>query len=429
MQSKPLMDKASYIKVEINRCKKIIESQLGWADDFIPTRREYEILVDKIFEKTGVLLSLSTVRRIWNNDFKNIPHKSTLDTMAEFAGFEDWQSFTENGNVNVSVVKKTKGFSNNVTFSIVIIIFILGLAILGYQYIQNKKIEISGPIVFQYNQESDSRVPNIVVFNYDVSNINADSFFIVESANDYLKKPLKIKIGQMTSSYYQPGSYEAFLLADDSIVGKLDIEIQSNSWIAMIKYQLSPNNLPYYFYEENIIFDGLLSVSKDMITDNNIEITDDLYLVLTNTFNSDSFPRDNFNFETRVKLDSIEIHQTSPKIYISLIFEDQLCYIPLVQYGGQDKLQIKYGDTYLTSNDSDLSGFGCDIYNYQKVGIKSMDYQTEIILNDEVISTIVDSTIMGSFKGFSFSFDGIGSVDYILLSSIGNDTIIYNDFN
>ncbi len=420
------MEKASSIKVEINRCKKIIEHQLGWAIDFVPTRREYEILVERIFDKTGVLLSLSTIRRIWSDDFKNIPHKSTLDAMAKFAGFVDWQNFTEIDTKGEFIPKKKNSFSK-IIMGIIIILTVV-VIILTYQYFQVKRVEISGPIVFEYYQESDSMVPNIVVFSYDVSNIHADSFFIVESSNDYLRKRLKVKIGQMTSSYYQPGSYEAFLLADDSIVGKLDIEILSNSWVAMLKYQLAPNDLPYYFYGNDIIFDGLLNVSRDMIVNNNIEISDDLYTVLTNTFNSDTFKMGNFNFETRIKLDSIETYLTCPKIYISLLF-DELCYIPLVQYGGQDKLQIKYGNTYMTSNDSDLSGFGCNIYDWQKVEITSMDSRTEIILNNEIIATILDSTGMGKFKGFSLSFDGIGSMDYILLSSIVNDTIFYDDFS
>ena len=98
------MDKASNIKVDINRCKKIIEHQLGWSNDFVLTKREYDILIEKIFEKTGVLLSLSTIRRIWSDDFKNIPHKITLDALAAFTGYIDWQHFVETQSKN----KETK---------------------------------------------------------------------------------------------------------------------------------------------------------------------------------------------------------------------------------------------------------------------------------------------------------------------------------
>jgi len=48
-------------------------------------------------------------------------------------------------------------------------------------------------VVFEYTQESNSTIPNIIVFDYDVTNIVADSFFIVESTNDYKKRRLFIK--------------------------------------------------------------------------------------------------------------------------------------------------------------------------------------------------------------------------------------------
>lgn len=424
-----MIDKNSSIKVEIIRCRKLIEQQLNWASDFVVTRREYEILVEKIFEQTGVLLSISTIRRIWNNDFKNLPHKSTLDALAVFAGFSDWQEFIELQNhEKLTVINQNKRNYSKPIFIALITIILMVIAIVVGRNLSNKEIEIAGPVLFEYYQESDSTIPNIIVFDYDVRNIVADSFFIVESSNDYHKKKLSVLVGNMTSSYYQPGNYEAFLLADDSVVMKLDIEIMSNSWLAMVRYQLKPDNVPYYFYEGDIIFDDKISVSREMINNSNIAIVDDLYLTLSNTFNLDTVTDGDFIFETRVKLDSVEINLSCPKIYVGLIFEKELCYIPLVHYGGQDKLQVKYGRRYLTSNDSDLSGYGCNIYSWQDLRIESNDSHIEILLNDKIISSIIDSTEMGFLRGFSFTFDGIGSVKHVSMIKNQNDTIYYNSF-
>ena len=53
----------------------------------------------------------------------------------------------------------------------------------------------------------------------------------------------------------------------------------------------------------------------------------------------------------------------------------------------------------------------------------------EISLNNEIVTTLVDTTEMGAFKGFSFTFDGIGSVDYVSLLTFDNDTVYFNSFN
>ncbi len=172
----------------------------------------------------------------------------------------------------------------------------------------------------------------------------------------------------------------------------------------------------------------MLSVPRDMLINKNIRITDDLYLTLSNTFNSSLPALRNFTFKAKIKLDSIEINASCPEIYLGLLFEYNYCYIPIIHNGGQDKLQLKFGDTYQTSNDSDLSGLGCNIYEWQEINLVSTGSTIEILLNNEIVTTLADSTEMGAFKGFSFTFDGIGSIDYVSLLTPDNDTIYFNSF-
>ncbi|MFK5854755.1 MAG: hypothetical protein QM503_01405, partial [Bacteroidota bacterium] len=313
---------------------------------------------------------------------------------------------------------------------IVIVISIILLIIIVLIYLKNSSntVTIVGPVSFTYFQKNDSTVPNIIVFDYNVENIVADSFFIVESTNDYKRKQLNVKKGQMTSAYFNPGNYEAFLVADDSIIKKLNIEILSNSWVAMITYTSLPKNVPFYFYEADIINNDKLGITKNMIDDSKFNITDKLQLTLSNTFNCSLTSNNDFTFKTKIKLQSVRITESCPRIYLGLLFEHDLCYIPLIYNGGQDKLQLKYGSTYQTSNDSDLSGFGCNIYEWQEIKLVSTDSMINISLNNTIVTTLIDSTNMGKFRGFSFTFDGIGMVDYISMITHKRDTIYYNTF-
>ena len=135
-----------------------------------------------------------------------------------------------------------------------------------------------------------------------------------------------------------------------------------------------------------------------MIDKNKFRIADDLQLTLSNTFNCRLTSNNNFIFKTKTKLVNVGIAESSPSIYLRLLFEHDYCYIPLIYSGGQDKLQIKYSNTYQTSNDSDLSGFGCNIYDWQEVKLTSTNSKINISLNNIPITTFVDSTKMGNFK-------------------------------
>ena len=56
-------------------------------------QRDLEGLADAIEEKSGIKLSLSTLKRLWKEDFDQTPHPSTLQALVSILGYKDWQDF------------------------------------------------------------------------------------------------------------------------------------------------------------------------------------------------------------------------------------------------------------------------------------------------------------------------------------------------
>lgn len=64
---------------------------------------DFEKLSEEIFEATGAALSISTLKRIFGKvSYNNIPSVFTLNTLARFAGFEDWNAFKRRVPVSMS---------------------------------------------------------------------------------------------------------------------------------------------------------------------------------------------------------------------------------------------------------------------------------------------------------------------------------------
>ena len=75
-------------------CRTRIEQILNWGDSSLWTNSDFELLSDKIFEKTTVRLSISTLKRIWGkvkND--NSPTAATLNALANFLDYASWRDF------------------------------------------------------------------------------------------------------------------------------------------------------------------------------------------------------------------------------------------------------------------------------------------------------------------------------------------------
>ncbi|MGZ3767739.1 MAG: hypothetical protein ACXVA2_23950, partial [Mucilaginibacter sp.] len=82
-------------QADLKKLLLIIEQQLDWGDAATWQSKDFEILNELILEKTKVSLSASTLRRIWGRvEYNHMPSGTTLDTLAQFAGFDNWRAFT-----------------------------------------------------------------------------------------------------------------------------------------------------------------------------------------------------------------------------------------------------------------------------------------------------------------------------------------------
>lgn len=83
------------------------------------TPRDFELLSESICNLTGILLSPTTLKRIWGYlDEAVTPRRSTLDTLARYCGWRDYEHFLssispdiESGNVGSKVIRAGEGIS------------------------------------------------------------------------------------------------------------------------------------------------------------------------------------------------------------------------------------------------------------------------------------------------------------------------------
>src|SRR5882724_2875119 len=78
----------------IANCKQLIEEKFHFENENGTLRqRDLEYLADSIEEKSGIKLSLSTLKRLWKKDYDQTPHPSTLQALVSLLGYKDWQEF------------------------------------------------------------------------------------------------------------------------------------------------------------------------------------------------------------------------------------------------------------------------------------------------------------------------------------------------
>ena len=76
-------------------CKQQIESRFAFGNGGGYTQRDLEALAERIAEKTGTVLSLSTLKRLWKGGFKQRPQPATLNALATLLDYRDWTDFKQ----------------------------------------------------------------------------------------------------------------------------------------------------------------------------------------------------------------------------------------------------------------------------------------------------------------------------------------------
>ncbi len=78
----------------INHLRRLVEESFGSE---VKSPKGFIQLSESIFGRTGVLMSPTTLKRIWGYLSEPVtPRQSTLDTLARYLGWNNWSEFQQN---------------------------------------------------------------------------------------------------------------------------------------------------------------------------------------------------------------------------------------------------------------------------------------------------------------------------------------------
>src|ERR1700761_1740274 len=79
----------------IRQAIRLYEEKTGWGDSSQWSNQDFLQLSEHIREKTGVMISHVTLKRIWGKvKYESLPNTHTLNTLVQFLGYENWRDFS-----------------------------------------------------------------------------------------------------------------------------------------------------------------------------------------------------------------------------------------------------------------------------------------------------------------------------------------------
>jgi hypothetical protein len=409
----------------IKNCLQKIETQLNWGANQNWTNYDFEKLSHEIEAKTQIVLSTTTLKRIWGKvKYPHSPTVTTLNTLAQYLDYADWRAFKQNGNGladDIEVIQNVQGIDteiepikvakNRKLYTPIIVMSILIISLLSAFFIliskpDKPKIDVS-QFQFEANKIKINGVPNSVVFTYDASKATTDSVFIAQTW-DIRRKTLVSKTQHHHSAiYYYPGYFRSKLIIDSTIVKTHDVQISTDGWLCLVENE----PIPLYLKKEEVEKDGVVEIDKNILAKYNLTLHPVAPKIrFFNQHDMGDLMNDNFNFETTLKNNFNQGSNACQNVEVLIQCKDDIIIIPLASKACVGNLHLYAPGKSVISKEADLSKFGCDLTNWTNLQVVSKNRHMVFNVNGIEAYSLTFPNEPTGIVGVQIRFNGVGAV-------------------
>jgi len=404
----------------------------GYLDASLMTQRHFEHIGDEIEKKSGILISGTTIRRLSNGEFSRLPQIATLNAIATYFNFKTWQEYKSSlkpKEKNVEEKIKTKASERHLKVPIQLRwgLLVVPVFIAGY-YIYPKKSPFKNldKATFSVHKNTNNDLPNTVVFNYNIDEVVADSFFIQQSWDKNRRVRIYKNSHTITDIYYEPGYHVAKLIANDSIIKTVDISIPTDKWFFYTnEYKVNYNT--EYIKTDNFIKNGSLALTPDEIRNNKIE-TDKEKIYLYSFFPGKlEVNSDNYALKTKIRMKEIR-NNFCP--YITLEVYCQKCFMMIksTPKGCASESLILFGEKEIGGKENDLASIAYDVTQWTDVEVIVKNKHVVIKINGKECFSTNYVNSCNLITGLAFISNGLCEVDQVELAGLDGKVLYKNDF-
>jgi hypothetical protein len=444
----------------IDDCLRLIEKELGWGDSANWGNYDFSKLSDLIQSKTGVLLSVTTLKRLWGKlKYDNLPSTTTLNTLARFLDYPDWREFSQRDNspvdkdsqsannsqseiksksanknepvnkskseiksqhrietrsmaydepINIFRSRKSRNLKRFTVAGLLAFLVIIALVSLTTK---KKPIIPFAPDSTQFEFKADKivgeGVPNSVVFTYDASEANTDSVYIVQSW-DISRKTLVSRNGTHHSAiYYYPGYFRTRLIADGAIVKSHDLQITSGGWLCLAEQEPSP----LYFKKEQYLKEDRVEIDSNALKSFGLSLHPKPPRIrFFNQGDMGDLMNDNFVFETSLKNTFKDGTGVCQKVQVLIQCKNDIIIIPLSARACIGDLNLTAAGVGVNSKEADLSKFGCDLDQWTRLKVVTVNAKMTFYVNDVKAYSLKFPNPPTGIVGVQYRFNGLGAV-------------------
>lgn len=421
----------------LEACQRQFELHLKWGPISRWSQRDFENLSELISEKTGILVSVTTLKRALGRvRFKGMPFHSTLNAMVQFLGHSDWAHFKSHPEF-LELVEQTPPGPVNHRFSLSSRPFWVGFALLAllntgfwilhiYRQPQPKKPGFAAWDAVQFHSQdgtSDS-IPHQVNVEYAIPPGLREDLLLVSFGDGRLDFAQidSSGNGHLTHRYTDYGYYPVKLFSNRRLVSLIPVLITNPTWLVAA----SNDGHRDVVYVKPALREGVLTLrEKDAYR----FVQDTLTRVSTQfrKFRDFGADGDNCTTEFRIRCPANASNTHTPKVHVKLSFKNETAHITLDNSNTARNIYHKVAD-YTMPVAEQLRIFRQDVSDWSVLSFETKNKTYRIRLNDKLLYEGRYNSALGALYGMNLRFVGIGEIDHILVYNSKGNLVFKENF-
>lgn len=439
-----------------------LEARQSWGSMGGWRYSNFKQLSEAIKDKTGTPISHTTLSRIFQKEeFKRTPQQATLNALAQFLDYANWEQFCVNAelkipvstsssppksissDLNTQTVRSDTSFLLSVRNAVIVLTACLLLLLLGLVFLPPSPVTqqvslscLNSEGIYPHNFAFSYRVPSkgyllhLTNQSFDYGAGSVDSKRVIELSHE----DTLINYGK---GMY-PDYYWARILKNGKVHQQIPVSILTHGWLAVVNQtsrqairgatthhpRLDPLSLNL-----NESAEGLLKLPSEIerkLRDRFLDVTYE-----TSFFNVQGFGIDanELTFETRMRINSALHLQDFHFIRVTLLTSKGMIEIPLISEGCQHLGKVWFSDYHQSWEDTHMDHFQKPQLGWERLKITTRGMQGKVFLNGVQLETIAYTEPLGELTGIRFKFSGTGEVDFVHVLDGKGRPIMQQDFS
>lgn len=449
------MNESPYIKY----CLKKVEEKLGWGDAAQWTDSDFRNLSNIIDTSSGIRVSSHTLKRLYGKikySSKYNPQIATKEALAKYLGFDSWNDFKIESEKEIAAnnvilnhfLQTDRGPSLKLKHTPYLIISGLIIIIIAAIVILNaRKPNVLGPYRFQV-QNPVGKAPHTATFDYDISRLGSDKVLIdfdhFTNNGVYLTTDLNQDSGRLSRCFHFPGKYDVKLFADDQVIHKIPVLVESDNWFFyaiepyavwdlipdVIKPTVTKRHRIIKF--DNILYGDFIDEGYMHIPRPNIVKIEGLtsnfktHYILTRYFN---VPLDSCIFEIRFRNeqfgDGIQCNEAS----FELIGMHGSVSFQIVEPGCLNYAFFRIGKIFKFGENENLEAFEMEYSEFRTLKVEVNSNRVALYREGEEFYSINYNNPMGELVGIHLTSKGTPHYDWIKIHNLNGNKVYDENFD